>query len=215
MGIFSRFTKKIEKEKKRYLVAQTFYSRDGEIYNDSVELLLQTTNPDTFFSRYKLAEKCLSEIERKTRKTILKREYKEAKALQNELAIQKTVLTNAFIDRAIDAGKSKLLAENIWKYQSQMTEESIAYLAEQVGEIYMPQSNDKEGYIYCSVAFSEDGKTYYYFTDDESIQIGDRVIVQVGTDYKEATGTVVAVERFDKAEVPLPLEKIKRILRKV
>jgi hypothetical protein len=31
--------------------------------------------------------------------------------------------------------------------------------------------------IYCSVSFSEDGSTYYYQTEDESIKVGDRVIV--------------------------------------
>lgn len=136
MGIFSPFTKKAEKGKQKDLFVQTVHSRDGEIYNDSIELLLQTTSPDTFFSRYQLAEKCLSEIERKTKKSILKGRYKEAKALQNKLEAQKTEITNDFIDRLTAAGKREMLAENIGQYQTQMTEESIAYLTEQLGDAY-------------------------------------------------------------------------------
>ena len=40
---------------------------------------------------------------------------------------------------------------------------------------------DSTKYIYLSVEFSDGGKTYYYRTDDDTIQCGDFVIVPVGS----------------------------------
>lgn len=67
--------------------------------------------------------------------------------------------------------------------------------------------------IYCSVSL-DGGKTYYYTTEDESIAIGDVVIVPVGTDNTELKGEVENIEYFLPENVPFPLERIKTILRK-
>ena len=58
-------------------------------------------------------------------------------------------------------------------------------------------------YIYCSVVFEEGQKSYYYLTEDDSIKIGDFVLVEV-----------VNIEYFSEDNVPLPIEKTKRIIRK-
>ena len=68
--------------------------------------------------------------------------------------------------------------------------------------------------IYCSVTFDEGYKSYYYIADDDSIEVGDYVIVPAGKDNHEATVEVVKKEYFAADEVPLPMEKTKHIIRK-
>ena len=69
-------------------------------------------------------------------------------------------------------------------------------------------------YIYCSVAFEEGQKSYYYLTEDDSIKIGDFVLVPDGKDNREVVVEVVNIEYFSEDNVPLPIEKTKRIIRK-
>ena len=87
------------------------------------------------------------------------------------------------------------------------------------GEILNPSVYGKvkpthSDYIYCSVIFDEGYKEYYYIADDDSIKVGDYVVVPVGKDYHTAVVKVVDIEYFSKEDVPLPIEKTKHILRK-
>lgn len=76
-------------------------------------------------------------------------------------------------------------------------------------------SNQKPGeVIYCMVTFSKQGNAYAYRSDDESISAGDRVIVPVGEHNTERTGRVEAVNRYLPENVPYPLNKVKKIIRK-
>jgi len=68
--------------------------------------------------------------------------------------------------------------------------------------------------IYCRVSLEEGGKTYYYITDDESIEVKDEVIVPVGSENAELSGVVEKVERFSPENVPSPWERTKVIIRK-
>lgn len=67
--------------------------------------------------------------------------------------------------------------------------------------------------IYCSVSLNG-GRTYYYTTEDESIQIGDMIVVPVGMDNNEMRGEVKDIEYFLPEDVPIPLERTKKIIRK-
>ena len=80
--------------------------------------------------------------------------------------------------------------------------------------IYRKTLHRANDYIYCSVTFDEGEKSYYYITDDDTIEIGDLVIVPAGKDNHEAIVEVVDIEYFDTNDVPLPVEKTKRIIRK-
>ena len=86
------------------------------------------------------------------------------------------------------------------------------------GSLLNPNNYNKgrkgEEYIFCSVAFSTGGKTYYYRTEDESISIGDRVIVPVGADDSEKTVIVENIEYFTEDDLPMSLHKVKSILCK-
>lgn len=66
---------------------------------------------------------------------------------------------------------------------------------------------------YCSVAISGE-KTYYYLTDDDTLSIGDRVIVPFGSDNSEKSGIIKEIEYYLPERVPFPVEKTKTIIKK-
>lgn len=68
--------------------------------------------------------------------------------------------------------------------------------------------------IYCSCMFDQSGKTYYYRTEDRTIEEGDAVVVPVGADNREETVIVESVDYYMPEDVPLPIEKTKMIIRK-
>ncbi len=70
-------------------------------------------------------------------------------------------------------------------------------------------------YIFLSVEFnSSKNKTYYYLTNDDSIERDDFVIVPAGKDNDEALVRVVQKEYFDEYYAPFPIEKLKSVSRK-
>ena len=88
-----------------------------------------------------------------------------------------------------------------------------------LGEILDPSAygrvkRRKSEYIFCSVTFDEGYKSYYYLTEDDSIEIGDFVLVPAGKDNHEAVVEVVNIEYFDEENVPLPIENTKEIICK-
>jgi hypothetical protein len=62
-------------------------------------------------------------------------------------------------------------------------------------------------YFYCSVEFDGVYKNYYYIADDDSIEVGDYVVVSVGKDNHHFAAEVVKIDYFPENEVPLLLER--------
>ena len=62
--------------------------------------------------------------------------------------------------------------------------------------------------------FGSGYKSYYYIADDDSIEVGDYVVVPVGNDHHRSVAEVVKVEFFAEEDVPFPIEKTKHIIRK-
>lgn len=86
-----------------------------------------------------------------------------------------------------------------------------------LGEILNPSVYKKvlrrEGeFMFCSVEFSKGGKTYYYLSEDDTIQVGDWVVVPVGRDGDTAKVKVVNIEYFSEEDAPFPIDKVKRII---
>lgn len=52
--------------------------------------------------------------------------------------------------------------------------------------VYGKVKRRKSEYIFCSVTFDEGYKSYYYLTEDDSIEIGDFMLVPAGKDNHEA-----------------------------
>ena len=73
--------------------------------------------------------------------------------------------------------------------------------------IYGKVKRRKSEYIFCSVTFDEGYKSYYNLTDDDSIEIGDFVLVPAGKNNHEAVVEVVNIEYFSEENMPLPIEK--------
>ncbi len=114
MGIFSFLkAKKLKKEQEiaAFAMAAPSYLR---IARDSIELLRNTTNPSTFFSRYDDLVFSLESLGRSTRDVT-------SDTFKSELQIE-------FIDRLVDADKLYLLVYDLEKYSSKMTQDSLEYL---------------------------------------------------------------------------------------
>lgn len=80
--------------------------------------------------------------------------------------------------------------------------------------VYNKPRRYKDEYIFCSVTFDMGYKSYYYISDDDSIEVGDFVLVPAGKDNHTAVVEVVNIEYFSEKESPLPVEKTKHIIRK-
>ena len=78
--------------------------------------------------------------------------------------------------------------------------------------IYSKAKRCAGDFMFCSVEFIEGGKSYYYISDDDTIEIGDLVIVPVGKDKHTATVEVVNIEYFSEENAPFPIEKAKHII---
>lgn len=81
--------------------------------------------------------------------------------------------------------------------------------------VYAARRRRSSDLMYCSVEFSPGGKTYYYISNDPSINEDDIVEVPVGKDNSVSTGKVVDVEYFSRDDAPLEPNKVKRIIRKI
>ena len=70
----------------------------------------------------------------------------------------------------------------------------------------------KNDYIFLSVKIGDYGKPYYYLTDDDSIQIGEQVVVPIGDEGAERIVRVSKKQYFQADNVPMSLKKVKSII---
>lgn len=82
-------------------------------------------------------------------------------------------------------------------------------------DLFVFDGQDQTGLIFLSCEFEGGSKSYYYRTDDETIDIGDYVRVPVGENGRTAIVEVVDIDYFEEDEVPMPLEKVKVVIEKV
>ena len=67
--------------------------------------------------------------------------------------------------------------------------------------------------IIYNVQFKPKGKSYSYISDEDSFNVGDVVIVCAGKDNHEAAVRIVSKKSPCDADLSVPVEKLKRILR--
>lgn len=77
---------------------------------------------------------------------------------------------------------------------------------------YIPK--ERIEYIYCGVKFEDKNCIYSYITNDESIRIGDTVIVPTGPYNYADIATVYSIDRYTEVDAPYPPRKCKRIIKK-
>lgn len=69
-------------------------------------------------------------------------------------------------------------------------------------------------YIYCDVEFENTPSKFSYITDDDSIVVGDTVVVPAGRNNIESVAVVCSIKRCTVQNAPYPPSKTKRVLRK-
>lgn len=80
--------------------------------------------------------------------------------------------------------------------------------------IYGRSRRRRDELIFLGVEFPSSGKRYTYLSDDDSIVVGDAVIVPVGDEGHEVPVVVEQVDYCAAADAPYPLDKIKRMIRR-
>lgn len=90
-------------------------------------------------------------------------------------------------------------------------------LREMLGEpgLYVFNGDIQSEIKICSCEFGERGKQYFYQTTDNSIHVGDIVMVPIGTNGEVKKVRVANVEKLNDIELTMDLEYIKTIIGKV
>ncbi|MCD8232221.1 MAG: DEAD/DEAH box helicase [Clostridiales bacterium] len=84
----------------------------------------------------------------------------------------------------------------------------------EIAEKLLGGTGDIAIYEYCQILLPSSNTAYSYLTGGISLEIGDRVIVPVGSGNREVVGIVVSVEKHTEMTAPYPVAKTKRILKK-
>jgi len=115
---------------------------------------------------------------------------------------------------AVDNKMEQLREEEERKRQEAFEARRAAMFQKQKEE-QEEKEKDKTIYTYCSVSLPEKSRPFSYLTDDNSIKIGDTVLVPFGTDNEELAGIVVSVGQYTRMAVPYPVERTKKIIKKL
>ena len=75
--------------------------------------------------------------------------------------------------------------------------------------------NELDRVKYCSVLLPLGDELYYYQTDDDSIETNDQVLVLFGVNDTEIEGIVKETKYYALDEVPFPLHKTKKIIKRL
>lgn len=71
------------------------------------------------------------------------------------------------------------------------------------------------GLMFCSVVFSENGRSYYYLSNDRTLQVGDHVLVPAGYDNHEAEAKIVEIAYYPVDDPPRPVSQTKTIIGRI
>ena len=81
-------------------------------------------------------------------------------------------------------------------------------------DAYLVPERKTGEFIVCSVKFTDNGRTYNYWTEDESLSEGNKVRVPVGNYNQESVGVIVAINYYTRENSPFPIKCMKMILGK-
>ena len=96
--------------------------------------------------------------------------------------------------------------------------EPYSILDEETGEsLPIPREDTGKAAVVLpdNVLFEGGGKTYCYLCDDDLIQDGDEVLVPVGRDGELKSVIVDSVELHTAEYAPFPIDKCKKVVRRV
>ena len=195
------------------LNTETALYRFDSILNDSLHLIATTTQPHTFYARYDDAI-CAAKHIMETSTNEAHRHF--AESTYNDLIQNKSDKVKAFVDRCAAKGFLYKNKDEIKAPEHNLPEEIVDYVNEVYSKLMLEDETPPANgiYIYCSVAFEDEGKTYYYRTEDETLKCGDEVIVPIGTGTKKVVGRIMRIEHCFSCNVPFPPNQTKKILGK-
>ena len=181
-----------------------------QILNESLAIMKKTTNPGTFFCRYDTA---LTMTEYIMESSFVEEHICYAEEINDWLLSETDSIAMEFVDRCKAKGNLWFVQEELFANDTVFSEEAKAYLSEVLAQIKQECPRAENGmYRYCSVAFTEHGKVYYYKTQDSSLSCGDEVIVPVGNCGKQSIGVITDIELFSAKDAPLPPAVTKDII---
>ena len=114
------------------------------------------------------------------------------------------------------------ITNTLKKYRNEVVEyirEEESFNEEETEETFFEGKNAymfdlTESYTYCGVIFENSSIIYHYRTENETIEIGDDVVVSVGKNNVERTARVVSIGQYSKFAAPYPPDKAKFVKRK-
>lgn len=188
-------------------VASQFY----DMLAESLSLMDTTLYPKTFFGRYKDAlfnAKKFLEYSHRWRHRVAVRD------VIHDLTEHRTAKIEGFVYRCYLKDKLYFIKDELLSGQYDIPSDVVDYVEQLLSlydDDYVPESGE---YIYCSVSFNSEGKTYYYKTDNEELKCGDKVIVPVGKEERPEIATIEKIEKFSAGNTPFPPRLTKDILGK-
>ena len=137
-----------------------------------------------------------------------------AQEIIDDLTINREVKVKEFVDRCFTREKLYSVKTDLLSGQYSLSDSMIAYINELLEKIEnadtdIPASGE---YIYCSLSFGSNGKTYYYKTTDTTLKCGDEVVVHVGDSGRKSIAKIEKIEIFKVGETPYPPNLTKDIL---
>lgn len=208
MGLFFNRKKKENKypEGTNVRITVDYPEQHAAIIVDSFRIMNQTTNPDTYFSRYKLASNKACHI----------MGYKPAiyngmtaEDIYYFLSEKKDRLHVEFIERVFDAGKENLFVYQMREIGLSMSREVRDYLVNRFG--------DKK-FHFCRVSFNDrSSRTYTYVAKDKTISVGDTVTILAGNGFVKEEKIMQVVGIFDGSlkQLDFSIENLRCVERKL
>ena len=169
----------------------------------------KTTNPETYFSRYKLASDKACMISDYLSRPIYN--GMNARQIYEMLSNPRSRdnMHKAFIDRLFDAGKEDLLVYSLYEVGLGMSPQVRQYFVHKLAG---------KTYHFCKVRFNDNSnKVYTYVTKDRGITIGDTVTVPTGNGFVPESTVLQVVDVFDSSidKLGFSIEKLRCVERKL
>ena len=200
----------------RYISTEKDYVKDG-VYNppgqhmrilkDSLRIMEETVNPETFFSRMKVAQKEALYCQKEADIIWEGMTCREIYEMLNDEERRDEIVTD-FIEKLFDEGKEDNLTYKMHEAGAYMTEDELNYFVFRL---------DKKKYHFCKVSFEDTNKLYTYITKDKMIKAGDTVTIPVGNEFAPDYRIRQVEEVFDSSldDLDFPVKALRCVDKKL
>ena len=200
----------IKGKNSKYVKEVTVFDPPGQhmrIIKDSMEIMMKTVNPETFFSREKLASNEALYCEREPVIIWNGMTGKQIYQMLNEKELRDKWHRD-FLDRLFEKGCEDNLSYDMWEGRH-LSKDNLNY--------FLQKLNGKK-YHFCIVKFPGSDKLYTYIAKDMSIQPSDSVTIPIGKnkDFPESKLTqVVDVYDMSLDDLTFPVTDLRCVEEKL